>query len=512
MGNKKLIDQEKLSSEQFGILAKAVSDVFFFAQFVFLIHPLLGKIPFALYAYQQTTLLRFLQHRFNVILKFRQAGVTELISLYCLWYAMYHPHKNIVIISIKDRVAKKVLRKIKFMYKSLPPFLKTRVVNGRGQEIGTSTEMEFANGSIISSIPTTEDAGRSEAVSLLVIDEAAIVRWADRIWAASFPTLSTGGRAIINSTAYGVGNFFHKLFTTAVAGGNVFNAIRLYWRMHPERDDDWYRQQKEILGPRKTAQEIDGDFLTSGNTVFDMSDVKCIEDYLIELVPLETRMNGQLRIFERPKPGLRYTLAMDIATGRANDFTTMSIMDQHGDEKACMKAKIGIDKAEQIAAKYGKMYKRAVVAPESNDVGLGVAMGLQNGGYRNLYYSKQLLKKKGKKRPEVQEIPGWYTTKKNRPLIIAKLEEDVRNDTNRTFGESKRELEAPPKIKDRDFCSEAPTFIYDARNRPVALNKDKESTDELFNDEVYNDDAIFAKAICNWVREEPVRTKTIMPR
>ena len=47
----------------------------------------------------------------------------------------------------------------------------------------------------------------SESLSLLVIDEAAIVRWASAIWAAAFPTLSTGGSAIINSTPYGMGNF-----------------------------------------------------------------------------------------------------------------------------------------------------------------------------------------------------------------------------------------------------------------------------------------------------------------
>lgn len=79
------------------------------------------------------------------------------------------------------------------MYKNLPEFLKVDIVNGRSGDLGTATEMEFANGSIISSIPTTEDAGRSEGLSLLVIDEAAIMKWAGLIWAAAFPTLSTGG-------------------------------------------------------------------------------------------------------------------------------------------------------------------------------------------------------------------------------------------------------------------------------------------------------------------------------
>ena len=58
---------------------------------------------------------------------------------------------------------RKVLRKIKFMYKNLPEYLKQPVVNGRGEDIGTAQEIEFANGSVISSIPTTEEAGRSEA-------------------------------------------------------------------------------------------------------------------------------------------------------------------------------------------------------------------------------------------------------------------------------------------------------------------------------------------------------------
>lgn len=500
---KKIIDQIKLTTEQFKELALASRDIFYFAQFVFLIHAKRGKIPFDLYPFQKATLLNFLKHNFNVILKFRQAGVTELISMFCLWYAMYHPYKNIIIISIKDRVAKKVLRKIKFMYRNLPDHLKTRIINGRGDDLGTSTELEFSNGSVISSIPTTEDAGRGEAVSLLVIDEAAIVRWAEKIWAASWPTLSTGGRAIVNSTAYGVGNFFHKLFTQALHGGNDFNAIRLHWQMHPERyqyegDMRWYKSQKDILGPRKTAQEIDGDFLQSGNTVFDLGDIKAIEEDIMELQP-DVAMNGRLKVYEQPKKGDKYFIGMDVATGRANDFTAMSVMNRWGDEMASFKGKIGIDKAEKLIYKFGKKYNRAIIAPESNDIGLGVAMNLQNEGYRNLYYSKKLLRKKGHSKPEVEEIPGWYTTKKNRPLIIAELEEDVRNDTI--------------KIRDKAFCDEAPTFIYDNRNRPIALNKDKQGADEDSLDEVvYTDDAIFAKAIVNWVRKEKHYKTKVLPK
>jgi len=195
---------EPLTIEQFKELEQCSQDPFFFSEHIKVIHPIKGKTSFNLYPYQKTVLWHFLNDRFNIILKFRQAGITELISMYSLWLAMYHPNKTIVIISIKDRVAKKVLRKIKYMYKNLPDHLRLKIVNGRTGEYGTATDMEFSNGSIISSVPTTEDAGRSEAVSLLVIDEAAIVRWANQIWAAAFPTLSTGG--IIYSKFYTLWN------------------------------------------------------------------------------------------------------------------------------------------------------------------------------------------------------------------------------------------------------------------------------------------------------------------
>ena len=488
-----------LSSEQLAILNKSAIDPFFFSQFIYLIHPVRGKTIFNLYPFQRKLLWHFLHDPFNIVLKFRQAGVTELISLFCLWFAMYHPHKNIVIISIKDRVAKRVLRKIKFMYKNLPPFIRTKVVNSRGDSIGTATDIEFANGSIISSIPTTEDAGRSEAVSLLIIDEAAIVRWAERIWAAAWPTLSTGGRSIINSTPYGVGNFYHKLFTDAVSGGNEFNPIRLFWQMHPERDWDWYRKQREILGPRKTAQEIDGDFLSSGNTVFDLSDIRDIEDYIEDNPPIKIRMDGCLRIYKEFDPKHKYFLGADVATGRANDFSAFSIMDETGDEYVSYKGKIPIDRFEPLIVKYAQLYGEAVVAPESNDIGLGLATNLQTHGYSKLYYSRALLKRRDEAKHKKELIPGWYTTKKNRPVIIAGLEEDIRNDTC--------------TIRDIAFCDEAKTFIYDSASRPVAMNKDKQaSSDDILDDQVYTDDAIIAKAITNQIRKEPQNTILILPR
>ena len=478
-----------LSSEQVRTLARVVQDVFYFSLFIFVVHPVRGKVHFNLYPYQKSVLYQFVKDRFNIILKFRQAGITELISMYCLWLAMYHPNKKINIISIKDTTAKKVLKKIKYMYKNLPWYLQVPIVNGRTGEYGSASMIEFNNGSFIESIPTSSEAGRSESLSLLVIDEAAIVRWADQIWAAAFPTLSTGGSAIVNSTPYGIGNFYHSKWVDAIAGGNEFTPIRLYWKMHPERDINWYNQMSTALGPKRTAQEIDGDFLSSGNSVFDLMDIKAIEDCLSEFPIIKRRYNGQYLQFNEPEPDKDYFIGADVATGRATDYSSFTCMDKVGEEQAVYKGRMSVDKYARLLGDTGQLFNWATLAPESNDVGLAVTSMLQAEGYPKLYYFQKMVKKKGKTRPEVDTAPGWLTTSKNRPVIIDGLEADIRNDVI--------------ICKDPFFVYEAKTFIYDSLGRPVAMGKHKANRegDDSLSEDTYADDDIMGKAICNHIRK-----------
>lgn len=493
------ISTKRLTTTEFQELVQATKDPFFFSKFINVIHPVRGKVPFILYDFQKAVLWEFLHHRFNIILKFRQAGVTELISMYCLWLAMYHPNKNIIIISINERVSKKVLRKIKYMYRNLPEHLRVDVVNGKGDELGTASELEFANGSMITSVPTTEEAARSEAVSLLVIDEAAIVRWADKIWASSFPTLSTGGAAIVNSTPYGVGNWYHKTWVNAFSNSNGFNAIRLRWQMHPERDIAWYEGMAKAMGPRRTAQEIDGDFLTSGNSVFDLRDIRAIEEELMDFKSVIS-MNEALWVHKPPVKDQRYWIGADVATGRSRDHSTFTIFDRYGEEYACFKQKISVGKFSDLLMDMGKKYNFATIAPETNDIGLAVTTKIQESGYRNLYYSTQLLRKKGESRNKEVEVPGWLTTNKNRELIINGLEEDIRQGEIIT--------------RDPFFVNEAYTFIYDDSNRPVAMGKGKRGSeeDELLSDEGFSDDAIMGKAITNFIRKGKTKGPIMLPR
>lgn len=496
----KVQDAKYIGPEELKTLNKVSKDPFLFSEYCYVINPVLGRVQFKLYPFQKGVLLNFLKHRFNIILKFRQAGITELISMYCLWLCMFHRDKKVNIISIKDTTAKKVLKKIKFMYKNLPWYLQTPIINGRAGEFGSQSVIEFSNGSFIESIPTSEQAGRSESLSLLVIDEAAIVKWASTIWASALPTLSTGGSAILNSTPYGTGSFYHNMWINALSGGNPFNPIRLHWQMHPDRDQAWYDEMRAALGPRRTAQEIDGDFLSSGNTVFDMADIRDIEESLSDYPPLKTALNGQYMEFGEVSPHKEYFIGADVSTGRSLDYSSFTVMDRDGEEWGVYKGRIPISRYGKLLGDTGVKFNEATIAPESNDIGIAVTMYLQSEGYPKLYYSTKLLKKKHKNKPEEEKIPGWLTTTKNRSVIINGLEEDIRKGNC--------------LIKDPFFVNEASTFIYDSAGVPIAKGKRNRSQveDLEIDSQTYSDDDIMGKAITNHIRKSGGNNIIILPQ
>jgi len=466
-----------MTREEIRVLAESKRNPWYFANFAKVVHPLKGVVPFDLYPFQKSVLYDFVFNRFNIVLKARQMGLTELLVLFSLWLAMFHPHKTIIVISLKDRVAKKFLRRVKHIYANLPKILQTPIVNGRRGEMGTGSEMIFNNGSSIISLPTTEDAGRSEAVSLLIMDEAAVMQMADLIWTAAFPTLATGGSAIINSTPYGLGNWYYNTWIDGLYGVNGFNNIQLTWDMHPERDLEWYESMRNALGPKRTAQEIDGDFLASGDTVFDLADIKAIEDMLPDYQPIETRYNGNLVMLKTPDPNNQYFLGADASTGRATDYSSLT-------EQAVFKGRVPTNRFRDIVGEVGMTYNHALAAVEGNDVGEAVVSGLQEQGYPNLYYTEQIVKEKRRSKPVVKKVPGWYTTRANRPVIIDGLETDVREENI--------------IVKDPFFVTEAYTFIYDSANRPVAMQKGESISG---SDATYSDDSIMGKSICNHVRK-----------
>jgi len=159
--------------------------VYFIEKYVKISHPTKGSIPFELFPYQIDCLQAFLNNNHVITNKSRQLGLSTLAAAYSLWMAIFQREKNVLVIATKLSTAQLFVRKVKGMFKSLPSWL---VVPNITSE--TNKSLEFDNGSKIHAIPTSPDAGRGEAVSLLIIDEAGWIADFEDLWIGLQPTLS----------------------------------------------------------------------------------------------------------------------------------------------------------------------------------------------------------------------------------------------------------------------------------------------------------------------------------
>lgn len=455
-----------------------------------------GQIPFRMYGFQKAVLRDFLKYRANIVLKPRQMGLTTLMEAYALWFAMFHGERTVAAISLKLGVAKNMLRNIKNMYVNLPLWLRMPLENGGGKEIGSGTKIIFQNGSSIEVLSATEDAGRSLRVSLFLWDEAAFQRYASQIWSAAGPALSTGGerggRVIINSTAFGIGTFYHNTWTAATQGQGAFHPIRLRWQWHPERNEAWYQRQLMEIGRKRVAQEIDCNFLQSGYNVFDPATIREIEDRARKAQPWRVERldeEAAVLLWEEPRPGMRYVIGADVASGRARDYSSFSIMDSSGNEVGCFKGQVGIEPFAKLLMKYGKQYNRANLAPEVNGIGEGIIAHLQAAGYSNVYNFQRRTKRKDERERGEAPIFGWQTTGKTRPEILTTMDDDLRMDRT--------------TLCNPYFAQEAYTFVYNANGKAEALGKSSGGGRDIMEDtrlgEGYTDDAIMGACIANYV-------------
>tara|TARA_R100001591_G_scaffold91591_1_gene97360 strand:+ start:1115 stop:1714 length:600 start_codon:yes stop_codon:yes gene_type:complete len=183
---KDVIKQEYIKS--------AKDPAYFLRKYCVIQHPIKGKVPFDLYDFQEKTIDEFEGHRMNIILKARQLGISTLTAGYALWMMTFFQDKNILVIATKQDTAKNLVTKVRVMHANLPSWLKQRCVEDN------KLSLRYVNGSQIKAVSSGPEAARSEALSLLILDEAAFIDKIDDIWTASQATLTTGGQCIALST------------------------------------------------------------------------------------------------------------------------------------------------------------------------------------------------------------------------------------------------------------------------------------------------------------------------
>jgi hypothetical protein len=235
------------------------------------------------------------------------------------------------------------------------------------------------------------------------------------------------------------------------------------------------------MSKRQIAQELECNFNTSGETVIDPDCMK----WLLENVKEPKHRTGFDRnfwIWEEFDPSCNYLMVADVARGDAADYSTFHILKLETLEIVGeYQGKATPDMYANLLNQVGREFGNAMLVVENNNIGYTVLDKLVDYAYPNLYYSiKSTHEYIDQHQAEVKNsaIAGFSTTMKTRPLIIAKLEEFIRNKLIRIY--SSRTI------------NEMKTFIW-KNGKPQAMKG-------------YHDDLIMALAIACWVRDTALQT------
>jgi len=403
--------------------------VYFMKTYTKIQHPKRGLIPFDTYSFQDDCVKAFEENRFNIILKSRQLGLSTITAAYSVWFALFKKDKNVLVIATKLQTAMNFIKKVKTMLDGLPKWLLLAKYEATKQQI------RLNNGSTIAAIPTSPDAGRSEALSLLIVDEAAFIRDFEDIWTGLYPTLSTGGSAVIISTPNGVGGQYYKLWTDAVAQQNEFNTINLPWWVHPEHDQEWFDKETRNLPKRKVAQEFMCDFISSGETFLQAAEM----DYLRGMLDPPKRKEGianAVWVWADPAPERRYFISADVARGDAADFSAFHVICVDNAEVVCeFMGKVPPDKFADILLEYGKKYNGAILCPERNTFGYFTCVRLRDSGYKRLWYRNANADMWTFIQSDPEQVPGFETQVNTRSQMLGKLEELIRNQVIKIYSQ-----------------------------------------------------------------------------
>ena len=396
----------------------------FMKKYCFIQHPQRGRIQFNLYPFQEKVLHLWRDNPYSIVLKSRQLGISTLAAGYSLWLMTFHQDRNVLALATTQATARNLVSKVQFMWENLPSWLKVPAVENN------KLSLRLNNGSKVQAKSSNADAARSEAVSLLIVDEAAFIENIGETWASAQQTLATGGGAIVLSTPYGTGNWFHQTWVRAEGQENDFVPIRLPWMVHPERDQIWRERQDELLGdPRLAAQECDCDFSTSGDTVFYP---EFLEFYLKTYIkePLERRgADRNLWIWEPADYSRSYMIVADVARGDGKDHSAFHILDiETNTQIGEYKGKIGTKEFGHLLVGIATEYNNALLVVENANIGWSTIQTIIDRQYPNLYYSP----KSGEINSDSffteymdtsKMVAGFSMTTRTRPICIGKFQE-----------------------------------------------------------------------------------------
>jgi hypothetical protein len=398
---------------------------------------------------------------FDVILKPRQLGFTTQVCGLFFADTILRPNTTSVMVAHDLESTKRIFRIIQLFWERLPDAVKRRAgppSRSNRREffwpklnshfyVGTAGSSGFGRGMTINNVHASELAFWPRPEEALIALMEAVPK--------------EGGRIIVESTANGVGNFFHDFWIAAGEERNGFRQQLYVWfedpsyrlpgdpvgqltaeeqrlRQEYEVDDDqlrWRRATMQRLRGSFAAEYPEDDvtcFLTSGRMVFDLPALQRAAARIQTEGPaqraavLPDRRGGQLAlapatllVWRQPQEGRDYVIGADVGEGLAGgDASCAIVLDREsGEQVAELHGRVSPERFAYLLHALAWHYRRAMLAVERNNHGHSVLNTLRNVlRYPLLYHHVRYDHRVGD-----QVSLGWPTDQSTKPILVDDL-------------------------------------------------------------------------------------------
>jgi len=438
-------------------------------------------VPLELFPDQVSLLNDYENYNENIALKYRQAGVTTVTAAWAskrLAFASKKKPEKILIIANKLDTAIEMANKVRAFTQQWPKWTGIDF----SKEKDSQRHYKLNNGCEVKAVATSKDALRGYTPTILIFDEAAYIEADGDFWAACMASLSTGGKVIVISTPNGFDPIYYEIYDQALRSMNEFKISEMFWYKDPRYTKDlklikiddlihyflnrndykepetidfadidfkdrnfeeikkkiedgykptssWFEGMVKKLkfDKRKVSQELECNFLGSGDNVFDSKQLQGIFQNMLK-EPENKLMSNSLWIWKEPVAGHKYIMGMDVSRGDSEDFTSLVIIDFDEREQVLeYVGKIPPDIAAEVAYKWGLMYNAYIVIDITGGMGVASARKLQEMGYKNLYIDGVDMANPWKYNPKALEKTAGINFNNKRVQIIASFEEALRH-------------------------------------------------------------------------------------
>lgn len=400
-----------------------------------------------------------------LILKARQQGISTFCTARTAWKSFFTPNARSVVMAHDSATSDALFAMSKNLFDRMADEFRPKLLASNAKEI----KFEHNNAGYRLYTAGSPEAGRGTTPTIAHLSEVAFWTFDEKILAGLFQGISQaeGTEVILESTANGAKGEFYRLWKQAERdyekGGTEYVPIFLPWyitdeyrREAPESfepteeesklmdkhglDFDqlyWRRLKIAESGERKFLQEYpttaEEAFLVSGNSVFDAGKLAELEPvpYLkkmkldLDSKFFETTNEGDIEIYDYPDHDMGYVIGADVALGVGKDYSAAVVIDENRNIVAAYRNnRIDPSKFGDFLFYLGRYYNNALLAVESNSMGIATLQKLDDMSYVNLYRQTKISNISNQEGDRL----GFRTTTATRSTIIGNLKNALEND------------------------------------------------------------------------------------